>query len=287
MAGADARAVPPVVLEQPWTGWVGGIFVTVLLGALTLFMLAVSLLLLAQGNIVALVPLAVCCVMAGLVLYVWRDTRGKVGWRVTLAGDGLDLDLPSGRSLTHRLRPVRAHLGYGEIASVETRLEAYSGRSGLTNMQRGYALRLARGEVIYLGEDRALGSALASSPMAPAAAEIARRCGHDIRDLGMAEGRAGLFSLLFVTAPDWDAPSVSIRAARATVGRRAHDRIAGRPGADFGGGRRAHVTGFSACPTRAPSGDGDADRRCREIHQGRLRPCRLRTAAALGVVTGG
>lgn len=210
MGGRDADSEPPVVLHQPWTGRIGGIFVTVLLGALTLFMLVVGLALLVGGSIVALVPLVLSCFMAGLTLYVWHDTRSKIGWRITLGAVALDLDLPRGRSLTRRTPSVHASLRYDEISAVESRLEAYPGYFGLTNMQRGYALRLDQGEVIYLGEDRALGTGLASSPMAPAAAEIARRCGLDIRDLGMAVGRAGLFGVAFVVAPDWDAPGVNV-----------------------------------------------------------------------------
>ena len=78
-----------------------------------------------------------------------------------IGAEALDLDLPSSRSLTHRLKAVHAKLRFDEIESVQTRLEAY--RSfGMANMNCSYALKLKGGDVIVLGEDRALGTQLAS-----------------------------------------------------------------------------------------------------------------------------
>lgn len=118
-------------------------------------------------------------------------TRAKLGWRMGIGTDILDLDLPGGRSLVHRLDPVHAGLSYDEIEAVETRLEAYPS-FGMVNMHRAYALKLKSGDLIILGEDRALNTGMASAAVSNAVLEILRRRALEVRDLGMAKGRGGL-----------------------------------------------------------------------------------------------
>ncbi len=117
------------------------------------------------------------------------------------------LDLPRARSLIHRPRPLHATVALDDIEAIETRLEAYSSL-GMTNMQRIVALKLRSGELIILGEDRALNTGLASSVLAKAVAQIVRSGGVEVRDLGMVEGRGGFLVVFFTSAPPWDTPSL-------------------------------------------------------------------------------
>jgi hypothetical protein len=127
---------------------------------------------------------------------------------VALDLDRLILDLPAGRSLIHHPPTQHLNIPYAEIAAVETRLEAY--RSiGMGLMQRAYALRLKSGELIFLFEDRALGSALESALFPTLAAAIAARAGVPLHDLGMVEGKGGVLAVWGTHAPDWSAPSLS------------------------------------------------------------------------------
>ncbi len=59
-----------------------------------------------------------------------------------------------------------------------------------------------------LGEDRALGTSMASSFFADAVECIVQRGQLDTRDLGMAEGRGGILSVLFTSPPRWDTPGL-------------------------------------------------------------------------------
>lgn len=198
----------PTVIEQPSVNLAGSIFATAFLGVVFLFLLVVALGVLLTGNLLGLFLLAAAGFLGVLVLYVLRDTRGKIGWRMEIGAHSVGLDLPRGRSLIHQLAPVHTTIPYDDIDTIETRLEAYPGFFGLTNMHRSYALKLKAGDVIILGEDRALHTALESSLMRGAVEEIVRRSDLPMRDLGMAEGRPGFLSLLFTAPPSWDAPSL-------------------------------------------------------------------------------
>lgn len=198
----------PTLIRPSIAGRIGGAFTTALIGALSLFMLGAAAIITADGHVGAgAFTLAITGVMVVLARYVLRDVRAKWGWRIAIGTDALDLDLPSGRSLIHRLDPVHARVRYDQIDAIETRLEAY--RSfGMANMHRSYALRLKTGDLIVLGEDRAVGTSMASSFLADTVEHIVQRGGLDIRDLGMAEGRGGIFSVLFTSPPRWDTPGL-------------------------------------------------------------------------------
>ncbi len=146
--------------------------------------------------------------MAYLASYVANDMQGK--WRLRLAfePDSLVLDLPAGRSLIHH--PAAQHLSipYAEIAAIEFRLEGYRSL-GTAMMQRSYVLRRKPGDVIFLFEDRAIGTAYQSSYFPPVVAEIAARAGVPVIDRGMVEGGGGALGLWGAHAPDWATPSLS------------------------------------------------------------------------------
>ena len=100
--------------------------------------------------------------LASLTLYALRDLRGKWGLRVVLADDALALDLPAGRSLIHHPPEQHLEIPYGDIAAIETRLEAYR-TFGMAMLQRPYVLHRKDGQLIYLFEDRAIDTPMQSA----------------------------------------------------------------------------------------------------------------------------
>lgn len=152
---------------------------------------------------------AVATFIGALTGYVWRDLRGKEGLRVVLGANAVTLDLPSGRSLIHR--PPAQHLivPYTDIAAIEARYEAY-GSLGLEMMQRAYVLRRKNGELIFLFEERALATGMASTMFASIVADLAARASVTVRELGTVEGKGGVLGVWGTHAPDWAAPAVPL-----------------------------------------------------------------------------
>ena len=181
--------------------------VVVLAGVSGLFTVFAILLVRADWR-VSLVVAAVACLMAALTDYVWRDLAGKWRLHVVLETDTATLDLPAGRSLIHRPPPQHLTIPYADIAAVESRLEGY--RSfGMESMQRAYVLRRKDNELIFLFEDRALGTAMESSLFTGIAAELAARAGGTVHDIGMVAGQGGVLGVWGTHAPDWAAPPLS------------------------------------------------------------------------------
>jgi hypothetical protein len=146
--------------------------------------------------------LAMTAVIVLLALYVARDARGKWGGRITIDGGRIALDLPPGRSLVYDPPACKTDFPLADIAAVETRLVALSSL-GAANMQRPYRIVKRDGSEIFLFEDRALGTVLATPAHDGVAGEIARRAGAPLNDLGMARGSAGLLGVAFVRPPAW------------------------------------------------------------------------------------
>ena len=208
---SDKESNHPIIISSPTTGWIGGMVATVLIGALGILMLGTAVLLIVGGQVgMSVLFVMLAGVMGVLLRYVRRDAHAKRRWCIDVRPDALALDLPGGRSLAHRLDPVRTQVRFDQIEAIETRLEAY--RSfGLSNMNRSYALKLKTGDLIILGEDRALSTGMASDVFANAIEIIGRNADLEIRDLGMVEGRGGIFSVLFTSPPRWDTPSLSAK----------------------------------------------------------------------------
>ena len=172
-------------------------------------LLAVFAILLVRKNLsVSLVVAAAACLLAALTDYVWRDFAGKWRLHVVLDTDGVTLDLPAGRSLIHRPPAQHLTMPYADIAAVESRLEGF--RSfGMESMQRAYVLRRKDNELIFLFEDRALGTAMESSLFTGIAAALAARAGGTVHDIGMVAGKGGVLGVWGAHAPDWAAPPLS------------------------------------------------------------------------------
>lgn len=154
-----------------------------------------------------LVLVLVAFVGAALVAYVARDAYAKWTLRAEFGATSVRLRLPAYRSHVHAPPAFEGDVAYADIAAVETRLEAYRWL-GLAAMQRAYALRFRDGSLLILGEDRGLGSQVAQLGVDRIAAEIARRAGLQVSDLGMVEGRGGVALVAGAKADAWGAASL-------------------------------------------------------------------------------
>jgi len=203
------------VLHRPTTGWIGGYIAALVLASAGFLLAALVLALLFAGHwgpgmILLILPVW----LLALTGSVWRDCQAKRHWKVRIEPGVLALDLPTGRSLMAREDRVRRVLDVRDVAAVETRLEAYRW-FGMANMQRNYGLRLTDGELIVLGEDRALSTELADETMGQMVDMILLKTGLPLLDLGMVEGQSGLLGVLFTSVPRWETGSVSTERVRA------------------------------------------------------------------------
>jgi hypothetical protein len=190
------------------------------LGARLLSLLGVMLLLAATGAMAAFAAillgspsrwslglLLTACAgfMGALSGYCLRDLRGKLGLRVVLDGDSMTLDLPAGRSLVHRPPAQRLAIPYADVAAIDARFEGYRSL-GMAMMQRAYVLHRKSGDLVFLFEERALATRMASSLFASIIAAIVARTHVAVRELGTVEGMGGLLCVWGTHAADWAAP---------------------------------------------------------------------------------
>jgi hypothetical protein len=152
----------------------------------------------------ALVGIVGAGLMGALSLYLLRDLRGKLGLRVVVDEGAIRLNLPAGRSLIHRVAAQYVTLPLMAIEAVEARYEAYRSQ-GMVNLQRAYVLVQKTGERIFLFEERAQATGLATSSYGTLAREIAERSGAQWRELGMVEGKGGVLGVWGARAPQWGA----------------------------------------------------------------------------------
>ena len=209
-SGAAIGTIAPArhVFRIPLGPRLLSLFGVVVLAAVSGFLAVFAILLVRADWRVSLVLAAAACLMAALTDYVWRDFTGKWRLHVVLGADAVTLELPAGRSLIHRPPPQHMAIPYADIAAVESRLEGYR-TFGMENMQRAYVLRRKDNELIFLFEDRALGTAMESSLFGGIAAELAARAGGKIHDIGMVAGKGGVLGVWGTHAPDWAAPPLS------------------------------------------------------------------------------
>ena len=198
-----------VVFRLPLVARLFSLFGVIVVGGITLFMTVFAVLaLIKMGWGIGLFMGLLACFMAALTAYVGKDLRGKWRLHVILEPDALVLDLPAGRSLIHHPPDLHARIPYSEIAAIETRQEVYvSQLMGI--MQRAYVLHRKSGELIFLFEDRAIGSQLEVNYFSKLVAEIVARSGAPLRDLGMAEGKGGVLGVWGTHEPDWASPALS------------------------------------------------------------------------------
>ena len=209
-SGAAIGTIAPArhVFRIPLGPRLLSLFGVVVLAAVSGFLAVFAILLVRADWRVSLVLAAAACLMAALTDYVWRDFTGKWRLHVVLGADAVTLELPAGRSLIHRPPPQHMAIPYADIAAVESRLEGYR-TFGMENMQRAYVLRRKDNELIFLFEDRALGTAMESSLFGGIAAELAAHAGGKIHDIGMVAGKGGVLGVWGTHAPDWAAPPLS------------------------------------------------------------------------------
>jgi hypothetical protein len=206
---ATPAAIATRYLFRPPLAWrLFSLFGVIVLAAVTIFMIVVAVVVFTeQGVAIGLFMMACAGFMGALSGYVWRDFRGKWGLRVVLDRDAATLDLPAGRSLIHRAPALHLTISYADIEAIDARFEAY-GTLGMEMMQRAYVLHRKGGELIFLFEERALGTAMESSMYASIVANLAARAGITVRELGMVEGKGGFLGVWGTHAPDWAAPAL-------------------------------------------------------------------------------
>lgn len=207
-ATSPAGAPAPAVFRLPWGPRAVSLFAVIAIGATATFLTVMAIVeVLQRGWVLAALVAAMACFLAGLTGYVGRDLRGKWKLRVALEPHALMLDLPAGRSLIHRPPALRQTIPYADIEAVEIRLDGYR-TAGMGMMQRAYVLRLRDGKLIFLFEDRAIGTPFETALFSQLAADIAARAGVPVRDLGMAEGDGGVLGVWGTRAPDWAEPEL-------------------------------------------------------------------------------
>jgi hypothetical protein len=243
---AAAKALAPRVFRLPLSVRLGSLIGAIILFATTAIMFAFVALGFTVNWGFGLFILGGAGLMAALTVYVLRDLNGKLGLRIVLDADAVTLALPSGRSLIHRPPAQHITVPYADIQAMETRLEAY-GSLRMAIMQRVYVLHRKSGELVFLFEERALATAMASSMFGDIATDLAKRAGLELNDLGMAEGQGGLLCVWGARAPDWAAPALSPQRqrqlwARASVtGAAAAVAVSSVPGVWLGGMRRRRL----------------------------------------------
>jgi hypothetical protein len=204
----DETELPAKEFRLPLAVRLLSLLCVALLGGVTVlvFGFAVAVLLTDLWVLGAVLALATA-VLAVLTHYVARDLQGKWSLRVVLGADAVTLSLPKNRSLVHATPPQTITMPYGEIAAIETRLEAYP-TLGMVNMQQPYVLRRKTGDTVFLFEDRAIGTGLKRSYFGALANEIAARAKVEVRDLGMSEGGGGVLGVVRTHEADWAAPAL-------------------------------------------------------------------------------
>jgi len=208
-SGPQITTKAPRLFRPPLSARLLSLFGTVILAFITAIMAVFAVLAFGMQWALGLFMTALAVFMGALTGYVWRDLSGKWSYSIRLEPTAAELDLPAGRSLIHRPPGQRLTIPYADIKSIETRLEAY-GALGIAMMQRSYVLRRRNDDLIFLFEDRALGTGLENQLFADFASDLAARAGVAVRDLGMVEGKNGVLDVWGTHAPDWAAPSLPL-----------------------------------------------------------------------------
>jgi len=208
-AGPQNSTKAPRLFRPPLSARLLSLVGTLILAFVTAMMAVFAVLVLGVQLALGAFIMALAVFMGALTGYVWRDLSGKWSYSIRLEPAAAKLDLPAGRSLIHRPPGQHLTIPYADIKSVETRLEAY-GSLGMETMQRAYVLRRKNNDLIFLFEDRALGTGLEKQLFADFAADLAARAGVELRDLGMVEGKGGVLGVWGTNAADWAAPSLPL-----------------------------------------------------------------------------
>ncbi len=195
------------VFRMPLAPRLLSLFALVVVGGATACLMVFAVLFFPMQRAVGLFMMASAGLMAALTAYCWRDFAGKWRLRVILGPDAVTLDLPAGRSLIHRPPAQHLTVPYSDIAAIDARFEAY-GSFGMKQMQRAYVLRRKSGELIFLFEERALGTGMETAYFTDIVADLAAQAGVGLHDLGTVEGKGGILAAWGARAPDWAAPAL-------------------------------------------------------------------------------
>lgn len=196
------------VLRRRAAGWLPAMAAACLISVLAITAGMAAAALLIRGERESGLVLAVLTVWTFVLAdYVWRDCSARRSWMIEFEPGKLSLNLPAGRALMQRLAREHRDIDICDLATIDTRLEAF--RSfGFAAVHRSYGLRLRTGQLIVLGEDRALATDLADETVGQIVDVIALKTGVPLRDLGMVEGKGGVLGVLFTSVPGWSEPGL-------------------------------------------------------------------------------
>jgi hypothetical protein len=205
----SAREGPPAVsFRLPLSARLLSLVGTIVIGLASVLMVGFLVAALMIDQWLVGVAVAICAaIMLILTRYVGRDLQGKWELRVVLRAASVELFLPRNRSLIHATPAQHVTVPYAEIAAIETRLEAYP-TFGMVNLQQPYVLRRTTGELLFLFEERAVGTGWQKPYFAGLIGDLAERAKAPIRDLGMSEGKGGVLGVVHTEEADWAAPAL-------------------------------------------------------------------------------
>jgi hypothetical protein len=205
---ANSEVAASSIFRLPLSARLLSLVGTIVIGVTSLFMFGLLIAVLVADQWLVGIAIAICAaIMVGLTRYVARDLQGKWGLRVVLGAESVELFLPKNRSLIHATPRQQLAVPYSDIAAIETRLEAYP-TFGMVNMQQPSVLRRKNGDMVFLFEERAIGTVLQRPYFGSLIEEIAARAKIEVRDLGMSEGRGGVLGVVHTEAADWSAPAL-------------------------------------------------------------------------------
>jgi hypothetical protein len=206
-------ATPPEIVRISRVALVvEGACIAVIVAA-TAFLIAAAVV--ARSDIELAAVIAVPALFTGWMARIgWRDFRWKSRLRAAFGPTSCALRLSAGRFMGQRDEPFDGDVHYRDIASIESRYEAY-GVLGLISMQRSFALRFVDGHVLRLGEVRGLGTNIVQRGIERVAQGFRARVDVPSIDRGMVSR-----TWLSRTPIGWDAPSLDAD-AQAKLWRRA------------------------------------------------------------------
>jgi len=202
MADKDLEVQPVATFRTSMMERIGVTVFAVLMGAVTLFMLAAAVGAFVVGLFLGAFILFVAAVMVALTWLVAKEAVSR--WRLYahLDRDTLTALLPRRRGFIDQPRD-KATVNLSDIDRIETRYESFTSM-GVTTGQQAYVLVKRNGERILLGADREW----APPFFGRLTNAIISRSRASVIDLGMVDGDAGFLLVAGQSTPDWTTPSL-------------------------------------------------------------------------------
>lgn len=184
-------------------GRVGAVVMAGLIGLFAAGFVTLTITLLFAWQFTWVLPTAgLSAFLCSLAVYVLRDLRAKLGWRVEVGDASALVSLPAGRSLYHRPRAFHGAVDYLDLSHVECRPELYA-QLGTESRIDTWWLVPKTGEALFLAEDRTTDPRydIRTTFAGEAATAIAKAAGVKVKRRQEAEGHAGILGVWGVRPP--------------------------------------------------------------------------------------